>query len=214
MLPIGATLANIGGYPLKINTNTVRLNGYHEEGPVDIATEDRFTIRFPIKRIPTGRAIGAGAIPKDLIGTASPFDVGGVTELAFENLASWRDLQSYRAGEQVLAEYLSQSKNFPEPVTEQNLPFGEAGEEAPLVAAHAFLMQALESTKRAGSENNSLFTSLAWRRDALTWRFIAADDMVARRTGALASVTDGQESQPYRFCFSSAHLKSERNGRS
>jgi len=188
VVPLGATLANIGGYPLRIQSGMLRLNGFTDEGPVDVSTEDRISIRFPIKRIPTGRAIGLGAIPRDLIGTASPFDVGGVTELAFENLASWRDMQSYRAAEQVLAEYLSQSKNAPEPVTEQNLPYGAAGEEGPLVAAHAFLMQALESTKRAGSENNALFTSLAWRRDALTWRFVADDEMVARRTSALAAL--------------------------
>lgn len=197
-VPIGATLAGLGQYPLSIQSSVKRIDAPTDEGPLDVLSGKDLTIRFPVRRVPTGRALALGAQPGEPIGTVAPQDIPSVVELALEGLLAERDVQTRKAADDTLTEYLGQATYAAEPVTGQQLPYTAAGEGADLAAAHALLMQSILSTQRATSEGNSLLTSLQWRRDWATWRFWGASETVARRVGALAALAGAICPEPER----------------
>lgn len=186
VVPSGAHLAALGGYAVRVLSPVRATNLWDDSGPLMATKERTLTLRFPARRIPTGRSIATGPRDAPPIATVSAIDIPSVTELALENLLASRDRQTRRTAETAVAEYLEQATYHEEPWTGQKLPFSEGGEGIDLAAAHALLMQALTSTTRATSEANALLTSLSWRRDWLTWRLWLKDDDRARRAAALA----------------------------
>lgn len=198
LLPYPCLLAPLGGYPLKLKSDFEKLDSFTEEGPECIAKGNEVVIRFPVRRIPTGRSLPVGTQNYELIGSASSIDIGSVCELALTNLVGYRDDLLRTLGDDTLSHYLSEAAYFPEPYSKQQLPFNQAGVGADLCASQALLMQALYSTISATSEPNALLTSLVWRRDASTWLFSTPDAALARRTGALASLAGALCPEPER----------------
>lgn len=198
VIPAGATLAQLGRYPLSIKSPSHRLDGHTEEGPVTICDDKTLTIRFPISRIPLGRAITIGAPMVEPIGTVSAFDVSSVVALAFENLVAARDRRSRNAAEETVNSLIQDSQYVVERHTNQRLPFPASGQGMDVVAANALLYQAYTMSTQATSLNNALLTSVGWRRDWYTWRFWADDKNVERRTGALAALAGALCPEPQR----------------
>lgn len=198
VLPHPCLLAPLGGYPLKLKSEYEKLEMVTEEGPVCVAKGNEIVIRFPIRRVPTGRSLPLGASAADLIGSASSLDIASVSELALSNLNGSRDALTRTAGEETLSQYLTESTYTQEPYTKQQLPYDAAGKGGDLCAAHALLMQSLYSTISASSEPNALLTSLGWRRDAYTWLYWSPDATLTRRTGALASLAGALCPEPER----------------
>ncbi|MCO5298294.1 MAG: hypothetical protein M9921_15710 [Fimbriimonadaceae bacterium] len=188
VVPPAVLLAPLGGYPLKLQSAIERLDARDEDGPVAVSTEASLSIRFPVRRIPTGRGVGVGTPAGSPLGTISPIDLPSVVELALQNLACTRDALARQAAEDALGAFLTEATYRLEPFTQQQLPYGADGEGLDLVAAHALLMQSRDTAERASSEANSLLTSLVWRRDWATWRLWCDDPVLARRAGALAAV--------------------------
>jgi len=188
ILPAPIVLAPLAGYPLKLQSPTRRLSGANELGPVTAATEARFTVRFPVRRIPTGRSLSLGEAKWEPPATVSAIDIPTVAELAFANLTAQRDLVAKTASRGALEEYLASANYEVEPNTGQRLPYTASGRGLDLAAAHALLMQAETTAEKATSEPNSLLTSVAWRRDWYTWRVWARDQSVSRRASALAAL--------------------------
>ncbi|MBC8063373.1 MAG: hypothetical protein H7Y17_00960, partial [Chlorobia bacterium] len=188
IVPIGAALANLGGYPIKILSKIRRLSEWNDEGPIAVCEEQILKVRFPIRRVPLGRSLALGKRPMALLGTVSPIDIPSITELALENLIADRDLATYKAAEDALASYLADAVYALEPVTNQQLPFTATGAGIDLAACHALLMQSATISNQSSSEANSLLTSVVWRRDAYSWRVAVDDPNLSRRAGALAAM--------------------------
>jgi len=188
VVPAPAILAALGNYPLEVNSPTQRMPGWTEDGPIAILTGADLRIRFPVKRVPTGRSLGVGAQLSDPIGTVSPIDIASIAELAMDVLVADRDSLTTKTAEEASTEYVGEAAFSPEPWTEQQLPFDAYGHGIDLAAAHAFLMQATTSTKKATSESNSMLTSVCWRQDWETWRVWTSDNDLAQRSGAFAAL--------------------------
>lgn len=187
IVPLGAAIAQVGGYPVKILTKVRRLSEWNEEGPITVTDEPELRVRFPIRRIPLGRSLTLGKRLVNPIGTVSPIDIPSVVELALENLLADRDQASLKSAEETLASYLEDAVYTAEPVTNQRMPYAASGAGIDLAACHALLMQSTTISNQASSESNSLLTSVAWRMDAYSWRVAVDDPGLARRTGALAA---------------------------
>ena len=198
VVPLPAILANIGGYPLKLETPTVRIDSTDVSGPTSIALDSFLRIRFPVKRIPTGRALVLGAPKADPMGTVSPIDVPSVSELAFANLPAYRDELTKDLAEETLGKYLGEAAYGAEPFTNQRLPYGESGAGIDLAAAHALLMQSTITTVKATSEPNSLLTSVLLRRDWRSWQVWTPDTELSRRAGSLAALAGALCPEPER----------------
>lgn len=197
-VPIPAILANLGGYALKLDSETIRLDSSDPDGPVSVLLQNTMRIRFPVRRMPTGRSLALGAPAIEPIGTASPIDIATVAELALANLPACRDQLTKETAEETLAKYLTDATYATEPHTNQRLPYSANGAGLDLASAHALLMQSTITTVKATSEPNALLTSVMWRRDWRTWRLWTPDAAVSRRAGALAALAAALCPEPAR----------------
>ena len=198
IVPLGAALASVGGYPVRIQSKIRRLSDWNEEGPIAVCEEPTLKIRFPIRRIPLGRSLTLGKREIAPIGTVSPIDIPSVVELALENLLADRDLPTYQAADDTFTNYLNEAVYTQEPITQQSLPYTDKGVGIDLAACHALLMQAISIGRQASSEANSLLTSVAWRRDAYSWQLAVPDPAIRRRAEALAAIAGVLCSEPER----------------
>ena len=188
IVPIGAALASVGGYQVKIQSKIRRLDDWNEEGPVAVCEDTFLKIRFPVRRIPLGRSLAIGKRAMAPIGTVSPIDIPSVIELALENLLADRDIGTLKAADAALSTYLADAQYVSEPYTGQQLPYAASGAGLDLAASHAVLMQATSIASQSTSEGNSLLTSVAWRRDAYSWLLPAQDETLARRASSISAV--------------------------
>ena len=198
VVPEPAVLANLGNYRISIKTPTRKLPLWTEDGPISVVVGTSLIIRFPIKRIPSGRAISLGAEPNDAIGTVSPIDITSVVDLALDSMVAGRDTLTRKSAEEASNEFVSQANFAMEPWTQQQLPYDAFGHGIDLAAAHALLMQASTSASRSTSEANSMLTSVTWRVDWRSWRVWTQDSDIAQRAGALASVAGALCPEPER----------------
>ncbi|MCW5943589.1 MAG: hypothetical protein KIS66_15260 [Fimbriimonadaceae bacterium] len=196
MVPQPVILAPLGGYGIKLQTPYEEAEVATEQGPVAYCMGLRLTVRFPLRRVPSGRSLASGD-QEEMIGSASPLDVPTVVEYALSCLSPQCDPARLTRGKETLRAFLGEVAYGDEPITGQRLPFEPSGKGADLVAAHAILMQGLDASGLT-SEPNSLLTSLVWRRDWYTWRFHARDAGLARRTSALASIAAALCPEPRR----------------
>jgi hypothetical protein len=199
VVPVAAVLAPLGGYPVEIESKTERLNAANECGPVTLCSDPKLVVKFPVRRLPTGRSLPIGEISPASAATEERGDpISATVESAFANLQAARPATARSEAEDALASYLTAANYVLEPFTGQRLPFAASGSGADEAAAYAVLMQALYSTVSATSEANALLTSLSWRRDAYLWTFWSEDPVVERRTGALAALAGALCPEPAR----------------
>lgn len=197
ILPQPLITAPLAGYPLTVQSKTKRLDAPTLEGPLGVTAETKLKVRFPARRIPTGRILAVGN-PAQTIGTASFLDPQGVTELALANLFAASEKGLRELSESTFAEFLGQSTYQKEPFTGQQLPYAADGKGLDLCAAHALLMQSTISVARASSEENSLLTSLVWRRDWLSWRIWSPNPDISRRASAIGALASSLAPEPQR----------------
>jgi len=197
VIPDPVTMAPFAGYNVTVLTKTRRLEAPTLDGPLVITDEPKLTVRFPARRIPTGRVVAVGPPPQSL-STASYLDPAGVSELALANLLSPAPKSLRSISETTYAEFLTNAAYHTEPFTNQPLPYAADGKGLDLTAAHALLMQSTISVSRATSEGNSLLTSLIWRRDWLSWRVWSDNSDISRRASALGAIAASLAPEPER----------------
>lgn len=193
--PIAARFAESGGYPIGIDSPLIGTRIQTEEGPCDLVKGTELRIRFPIRRIPTGRALVKGGSAAAL-GTVSPFDVPSLVELSFENLLGYRDVQTLKTAEDCLTEFLGQAAFKTEPWTGQQLPYEKEGRALDLIAAQGLLCEVMTTVRRGETEPNALLTSLQWRTDWTTWQLNSVDPKVNRRAGAIVAFSGAFSPSP------------------
>jgi hypothetical protein len=198
IVPSALFLATLDGYPLQFEGKTERIQADGPTGPVDALAGRVLRVRFPVKRIPTGRAVGVGNPTFQPLSTVSPIDAPSVIELGFDCLRAVREDSTRILAEQVYAQGLGEMEFSTEPTTQAGLSYRADGKMAFETAALALIGQCLSIAKRPSSAENGLLTSLAWRRDWQTWRFFVADEDLSRRVGAVAAVAGALCAEPER----------------
>jgi hypothetical protein len=196
IVPRAAVFASWGGDPVQVLSRVIRLNMTTEDGPVDVAAGNTIQVRFPCRRVPSGRFVAEGPAPVDPIGTASPIDIPSIIDLANESMSSSRDSLVGKAAEDTLSEYLAQAAYAKEPWTQAQLPYAADGNGYDIAAAQAYLMQAIENSQKGNQEPNSLLTSVAWRQDWWSWLPANMDAVRARRAALIASVAGAMCPEP------------------
>lgn len=198
VIPSAASLAKLGGYLLSVKSPAHMLDFESAEGVVEVADGTEITIRFPVRMVPAGRGLGIGPGPSEPLSAVSPTDVPGVVQLALENLAAARSHSCRIRGQEAYDAFFNQAEYSTEPWTGQQLPYAATGKGIDVCAAHALLDQALANTLQSSSEQNSLLTSIDWRRDWLTWDLCVDDPAVRRRAQALAALAGALCPEPSR----------------
>ena len=199
VVPVAAVMANLGHYLLEVKTPTRRLPGWTADGPTDIVDETSLSIRFPVKRVPTGRSLTVGSQLANPLGGVSPQDIPSAKRLGTGVSGRRKRLANTQSSRRHAFRICDPGK----------LQSGTSGRSSScrltrqargidLAATNAFLMQAVTSTARATSESNSLLTSVAWRQDWNTWRVWTQDPTVAQRTGAMAALAGALCPEPER----------------
>lgn len=198
VVPPAAILAKAGGYPVKILTGIRPAEADQFDGPTYFTTEPKLAIQFPLKRIGSGRGLAIGKLTGDLIGTASPYDVPSIVELALSNMMGIRDQLLSDGAEGALGDYVVAAPYFVEPITKQRLPYDANGDGIDLAAAHALLMQSTLAAAGADSLPNSLFMSVQWRMDWRTWKIWCPDEKKGYRASGILAVAGALCPEPER----------------
>jgi len=194
-LPAAATLAQIGGYPLTITSPHHQLQGDDALGPRQVVDGTHLTIHFPCRRISEGRAVGVGAFPNPLLGSASPSDVPSVVELAFESMLAVRDASLSKLADDTSSRYLTDVPYAVEPMTRQQLPYAADGTGLELAAAHALLAQATRLAV-GSTEGNAMLDSIVCRRDWLTWQIWTTDERRMTTANILGAIAGSLSQTP------------------
>jgi hypothetical protein len=188
LVPPAALMARAGGYPLEVLSGVRQTGADLWEGPTAFTAEAKLAIKFPLRRVPLGRSLAVGAVPTNLIATASPFDVPSLGELALTGLVSGRDHLVLGALDTVTEMFSLQAALTVEPFLQRKLPYAPDGTGVDLAAAHALVQQARLSAAGIAGGENPLLAQVAWRRDWHSWLVWADDQKVARRASALLAV--------------------------
>ncbi len=186
LMPEPLTLAEGGGYLLKIRSPHHPAPWQDDESPQELTDGNELKVHFPMERPLIGRAIGIGSSGQEPLSSVSYLDLSGVVALGCENLLATRDAQTATLCETTMTEYLNQVPYHREPLTAQLLPFSSNGNGLDLCASQAFLMQCI-STAKGNQDQNSLLTSLSTRLDWATWRYVGVLDKISDRALALGS---------------------------
>ncbi len=198
LVPPAALLARAGGYPLQILSGVKTTGADLWDGPMTMTAESKLAIKFPMVRVPLGRSLTLGAVPSNLIASASPFDVPSLSELALTSLLSGRDHIVQGAMDTVTEMFMLQASLIIEPHTQRKLPFSAVGAGADLAAAHALIEQCRTLNAGLVGRENPMFAQVAWRRDWYSWLVWAEDQKTSRRASALMAVAGALCTEPER----------------
>lgn len=196
LVSTGLLLANLGGYSPTITSITRRIEAPTEEGPISYCIDSKLVVRFPIRRIPSGRSLTVGEAPSGEIGALSPFDISSVVRLALMNLIASGDDVAFSSADGILSDYLLGARYEEEPITGQKMPFEVNGKGLDAASAQALLTQALQLSRGVQAEPNSVLTSVLWLLDPASLRLWSTDALVARRSGALAAIACALSADP------------------
>lgn len=195
VVPPVVVLAQLGGYPVSIESPNHPLPGFGNDGPVEAVDGTSLKVHFPCRRIRLGRPLGLGEVTGDPMASASPYDIPSVVNLGLEALMAYRDPAVAKLADDVSSKFIGDAQYDAEPFTAQQLPYDERGSTLDLVAAHAFLFQA--SSDAVGSTDaNALFDSISCRRDWWTWQVWTADPAVTARANALGAIAGAMSQSP------------------
>lgn len=186
LIPVAASLAAFGGYPLKVQSPVARLEGDSPEGPLMLCKTETLKIRFPIREWPACRYLATGPATEAVKG--GPLDVPGAVETAFQNLSASLDPSGRTAAGGSLMSYLSSAKMELEPATGQRLPYDASGAGYDLAAAHALLTQAVAASNSSPDLPNPLLSAIQARVDWYTWSPWNIPEDIARRGSALGGL--------------------------
>lgn len=195
-VPQAAMLAPLGGYGLKVLTAVRKVvDDQAGAGPWFVLPGKELQIRFPVRRVPTGRALFVGP---PLGKVEPPTKLEQVVELALAGSLSSADSSLKSLSRSTLDAFVSSAFYIEEPFTKQRLPFDASGDGLDRAAAHALLSQTLLVSEKGSSAENSLLTSLLWRRDWQTWTITGSDQNVGRRASAILAIACALSPEPER----------------
>jgi hypothetical protein len=187
IMPEASLLAPLGGYPIQIGTPVRDVGIATEEGPVEVSSGEDIEIRFPVQKLLPGRALvdGSQTGRPDVSGME---DIPGIVAVALGNLESACDPRERDTAARIGARFINEGKDYPEPITGQNLPYQEDGKGADVAAAYALLAASDLATSGSDMLANPLALSLLLKRDWGSWTLECTDQELGRRCTALMAV--------------------------
>ncbi|MBL8067462.1 MAG: hypothetical protein JNM28_03355 [Armatimonadetes bacterium] len=177
-IPTPLHLCKAGGFETRILTGSTPILAQQAEGPVSFSLEPRIAVRFPMRRIPGGRALAVGK-PSQGLSAASGFDVPSITELAISLLSGERDELSTELYASCSDEYRRALPNITDLVTGGHFATPGDGSGLDLLAGQALLQQC------GGSGRRDLLDKAMECQDHWDWSLVAQDPKTRARATAL-----------------------------
>lgn len=187
VIPSAAILAAAGGYPVKIETPVRDLGIATDEGPVQVTATPDLVVRFPVRRLAPGRSLVDGFDHVDAVVNGFN-DVQGMVGVALANLEAGCDPKTRDMATKLSTRFVSQSKNYPEPITGQQLPYSSDGAGLEVASAYALLLASNLAADGRDVRVNPLNLSMLVSRDWATWKIWAADPSISRTATELTAV--------------------------
>lgn len=185
-IPAPVSLAKAAGYNLRLLTGATPSLVDLYDGPVMFSTEPRLAVRFPMRRIPLGRALVSGQPREEMITSASAFDLPSVTELALASLTAHQDDLARDSAQAVAEEFTRSMQSSPSASAE---PVAAAIPDLDILAAHALLQQA-RGNHKLKPDANPLWEQLRLRFGVSSWRLdFESDASQINRAEVLFSLT-------------------------
>ena len=158
-------LSPLGGYPCRILSEMSTYPSSTNEGPIALTKSGSLVVRFPIKRIPSGRGLSIGEpIPLSYESTSwnSPLSI---VDLALANTLSGRNHQASQKARDLLSQYFDFSMPEAEPNTKQTVFYKSNGAGMLQAAIHSLLGQSVRSGEIGAITEDPQLISLFWRLD-------------------------------------------------
>ncbi|MCH7904552.1 MAG: hypothetical protein IH944_08300 [Armatimonadetes bacterium] len=195
VVPAAALLSRAGGYPIQILSGIRETSAELWDGVIAYTTEPKLAITFPMRRVPTGRALTIAA--KDPL-VIEGDDISALVELALSNLVA-----SSRAGlakdiDERLNRYRDAAVYTREANTGQRHPFAADGTGFDDFAARVLLWQSQLHARGEPSGENEWLRSASSRIDWSTWMPWMSDQVVSRRAAALLAIAGALCQEPER----------------
>lgn len=168
VVPNSFYLSPLGGYPCRILSDVTTYPSSTNEGPIVLTKTSTFVVRFPVKRIPSGRGLTIGEpIPQTFEGTNwdNPLSI---VELALANTLSGRNGAASQKAKELLAQYYDLSSPEAEPNTKQTVFYKANGSGMLKVAIHGLLGQSVRLGELSSVTEDPQLVSILWRLDPYT----------------------------------------------
>jgi hypothetical protein len=193
-IPPAFVMAGTGGYPVKILSEYTRYGADTNEGPIMLTKAGQLVVRFPVRRIPSGRGISLGEpIPRQAEDPTWQ-DPIKMVDLALANTLSGRNRGIASLAKELLSSYYEGVKEEVEPASKLRVFYSENGDGLLKAAVHGLLNQTVKSAESEPSADDPDLVSIAWRFDPYGGSLGVLGDE-ARRTLAIAAIAS---------CFSSS----------
>ena len=180
-------LSALGGYPCHVLTDVSTYPSSTNEGPIALTKAPILSVRFPIKRIPSGRGLSIGEpIPQSFDSTTwnEPLSI---VDLALANTLSGRNRQASQKARDLLSQYFDFSATEAEPNTKQTVFYKANGAGMLQAAIHSLLGQSIRTGELTVAVEDPQLISIFWRLDPYTGSLdVAGDD--AARIAAISAV--------------------------
>lgn len=195
VVPAAALLSRAGGYPIQILSGIRVTSAEIWDGAIAYTTEPKLAITFPMRRIPTGRALTIDARdPPSITGDAIP----ALVELALSNLVASNGAVLAKDIDERLDRYREAAVYTKEPNTGQRHPFDAAGTDFDGFAARVLLWQSQLHARGLPSTDNEWLRSASSRIDWFSWMPWMSDQVVSRRAAALLAIAGALCQEPER----------------
>ena len=210
VVPNSFYLSPLGGYPCRIQTETAAYGSSTEEGPIILTRGPSLVVRFPIRRIPSGRGLSIGEPIPQTYASASWKNPLGLVNLALANTLSGRNRETSQRARDLLGSYYENSVPETEPNTKQNVFYKADGTGMLQAAVHSLLGQSVKTGEVVTMGEDPQFVSLFWRLDPYTGSLgINRDD--ANRVAAIAAIA-GSFSSDSKMRYRSAMFQASISG--
>ncbi len=180
-------LSALGGYPCRILSDSSSYPSSTNEGPIALTKTASLVVRFPIKRIPSGRGLSIGEPISQSFSQTSWSDPLSIVDLALANTLSGRSQQTSQKAKDLLSQYFDFSIPEAEPNTKQTVFYKANGSGMLSVAVHSLLGQSVRTGEVNATAEDPQLISIFWRLDPYTGSLrVAGDD--ATRIAAISAI--------------------------
>ena len=188
-------LSQLGGYPCRILSEIATYPSSTNEGPIVLTKAPLLVVRFPIKRIPSGRGLSIGEpIPQTFESTSwkNPLSI---VDLALANTLSGRNRLASQRARELLSQYYDFSTPEAEPNTKQTVFYRADGTGMLNAAIHGLLGQSVRTGEFTTVTEDPQLVSILWRLDPYTGSLnVPAVD--AARIAAISAVASSFSPNP------------------
>jgi hypothetical protein len=165
VVPNSFYLSPLGGYPCRILSEVSTYPSNTNEGPLVLTKDSSLTVRFPVKRIPSGRGLSIGEPIPFSYSSATWNDPLSIVDLALANTLSGRNHQASQKARDLLSQYYDFAVAEAEPNTKQTVFYKANGAGMLTAAVHSLLGQSIQTGEVNATTEDPQMISIYWRLD-------------------------------------------------